>query len=56
MAMGKHRIKGPYEAFFKRFIDIAASVLFLLLFGWLYLQGLTERLEELFQMLCEGEP
>ena len=26
------------------------------LFGWLYLQGLTERLENLFQLLCEGEP
>ena len=31
--MRKHRIKGPYEAFFKRLIDIAASLLFLLLFG-----------------------
>lgn len=34
--MKKHRIKGPYEAFFKRFIDIVASVIVLILFCWLY--------------------
>lgn len=32
----KHKIRGPYEAFFKRFIDITASVAVLLLFWWLY--------------------
>ena len=35
--MQKHKIKGPYEAFFKRFIDIAACICIILLFGWLYL-------------------
>ena len=35
--MQKHKVKGPYEAFFKRFIDIAASLLVLILFCWLYL-------------------
>ncbi len=35
--MEKHKIKGPYEAFFKRFIDISASGLIMLLFCWLYL-------------------
>ncbi len=29
--------KGPYEAFFKRFLDILFSLLVLLLFCWLYL-------------------
>ena len=35
--MRKHKIKGPYEAFFKRFIDITASGSVILLFSWLYL-------------------
>lgn len=35
--MEKHKAKGPYEAFFKRLIDIAASCLFLVVFCWLYL-------------------
>lgn len=34
---GKHRVKGPYEAFFKRLIDIVASGLVIVLFCWLYL-------------------
>ena len=33
----KHKAKGPYEAFFKRLIDIVASALFMLLFCWVYL-------------------
>ena len=33
----KHRVKGPYEAFAKRLIDIVASALFMILFCWLYL-------------------
>lgn len=33
----KHKIKGPYEAFFKRLIDIVASSLVVVLFCWLYL-------------------
>ena len=33
----KHKIKGPYEAVFKRLFDIILSLLFLLLFCWLYL-------------------
>lgn len=32
-----HKVKGPYEAFFKRFIDIACSLLFILFFWWLFL-------------------
>jgi len=32
-----HKAKGPYEAFFKRFIDIACSLLFILVFWWLFL-------------------
>ena len=32
-----HKVKGPYEAFFKRFIDIACSLLFILVFWWLFL-------------------
>lgn len=32
-----HRVKGLYEAFFKRFIDIACSLLFILVFWWLFL-------------------
>ena len=34
--MQKHSVKGPYEAFFKRFIDISASLLVIVLFSWLY--------------------
>ena len=33
----EHKIKGPYEAFFKRFIDIVISLLVIILFCWLYL-------------------
>ena len=33
----KHKVKGPYEAFFKRFIDIVISLLVIILFCWLYL-------------------
>ena len=33
----KHKIKGPYEAFFKRLIDIIISALVIILFCWLYL-------------------
>ena len=33
----KHRVKGPYEAFFKRQIDIVISLLVIILFCWLYL-------------------
>lgn len=36
-SMEKHKTKGPYEAFFKRFIDIVASSVVLILFCWLYL-------------------
>lgn len=32
----KHKIKGPYEAFFKRFIDVVLSLLVIILFCWLY--------------------
>lgn len=35
--MERHTIKGPYEAFFKRCIDIIASSLVIILFCWLYL-------------------
>lgn len=35
--MEKHKIKGPYEAFFKRLIDIIVSLLVIILFSWLYL-------------------
>lgn len=35
--MTKHKVKGPYEAFFKRLIDIVASVLVIIIFCWLYL-------------------
>ena len=35
--MKNHKIKGPYEAFFKRLIDIIASGLVIVLFCWLYL-------------------
>ena len=37
MAMQKHKVKGPYEAFFKRLIDIVASGIVIVLFCWLYL-------------------
>jgi len=33
----KHKVKGPYEAFFKRLIDIVISLLVIILFCWLYL-------------------
>ena len=33
----KHNAKGPYEAFFKRLIDIVASSLVVILFCWLYI-------------------
>lgn len=33
----KHKVIGPYEAFFKRLIDIIASSLVVILFSWLYL-------------------
>lgn len=33
----KHKVKGPYEAFFKRLIDIVISALVIILFCWLYL-------------------
>lgn len=35
--MQNHKVKGPYEAFFKRLIDIVASSLVMILFCWLYL-------------------
>jgi len=35
--MNKHKVKGPYEAFFKRLIDVVASTLVVILFSWLYL-------------------
>jgi len=35
--MQKHTVKGPYEAFFKRLIDIMASLLVVILFSWLYI-------------------
>ena len=35
--MQKHTVKGPYEAFFKRLIDILATLLVMILFCWLYL-------------------
>lgn len=34
--MQKHKMKGPYEAFFKRFTDIGVSLLIMVLFCWLY--------------------
>ena len=37
MSMKKHQVKGPYEAFVKRFLDILISLLVILLFSWLYL-------------------
>ena len=35
--MEKHKVKGPYEAFFKRLIDVVISLLVIVLFFWLYL-------------------
>lgn len=35
--MRKHKVKGPYEVFFKRLIDIVASGLVMILFCWFYL-------------------
>lgn len=35
--MQTHTVKGPYEAFFKRLIDVLASLMVLVLFCWLYL-------------------
>lgn len=35
--MQKHKVKGPYEACFKRLIDILFSLAFMLLFSWLYI-------------------
>ena len=35
--MQKHKAKGPYEAFFKRFFDIVISFLVIILFFWVYL-------------------
>ena len=37
MRMEKHKVKGPYEAFIKRFLDILISLLVIVLFCWLYL-------------------
>ena len=34
--MQKHRVKGPYEAFLKRIIDVVASLGVLILFWWVY--------------------
>lgn len=35
--MKKHRVKGPYEAYFKRIIDVIVSSMVILLFWWVYL-------------------
>ena len=35
--MKKHKVKGPYEAFFKRLFDIVISLFVIILFSWLYL-------------------
>ena len=32
----KHKVKGPYEAFFKRLINLSASIMVLIVFCWLY--------------------
>ena len=34
--MKKHRVKGPYEAFIKRTLDITISLLVMIVFCWLY--------------------
>ena len=36
-AVQKHKVKGPYEAFFKRLIDVVISASVIILFCWLYL-------------------
>lgn len=33
----QHKVKGPYEAFFKRVMDIVIAALVIILFCWLYL-------------------
>lgn len=35
--MQKHKPKGPYEAYFKRPLDVIISALVMILFSWLYL-------------------
>ena len=35
--MKKHKVKGPYEAFFKRLFDIVISLFVIILFSWLFL-------------------
>ncbi len=35
--MQRHKVKGPYEAFFKRLLDVFISLLVIILFCWLYL-------------------
>ena len=35
--MQKHKVKGPYEAFVKRILDVIISGLVMILFWWLYL-------------------
>ena len=35
--MEKHKVKGPYEAVFKRVFDVIISALVIILFCWLYL-------------------
>lgn len=34
--METHRIKGPYERYFKRLIDVVGSIIVLVLFWWIY--------------------
>ena len=34
--MTKHKVKGPYEAFIKRFFDIVIALVVMILFCWLY--------------------
>ena len=35
--MSRHKTKGPYEAVFKRLVDVVVSILIVILFCWLYL-------------------
>lgn len=35
--MEKHKVKGPYEAFIKRLLDIIISLMVIILLSWLYL-------------------
>lgn len=35
--MKKHKFKGPYEAYFKRIIDVIVSIMVILLFWWVYI-------------------